>query len=186
METFLGVALGIGLAAACGFRVFVPFLIVGVAARADLVPLAAGFEWMESTSALVVLGAATLVEILAFALPWIDNLIDTIATPVAVLAGAIAMAAVIVDVPPVARWSLALIAGGGVAGTIQGTSVLARGLSTISTGGLGNFVISGVELVGSIGMSLLAVLLPGIALLVTVGIVVVITRGRARRRERPV
>jgi hypothetical protein len=184
METFVGIALGIGLATACGFRVFVPFLVAGLAARADLVPLAGGFEWIESTGAIVVFGVATLLEILAYSIPWVDNLLDAIATPVAVIAGTIAAAAVVTDLPPLVRWTLAVIAGGGIAGAVQSGSVVARGLSTVTTGGLGNFVVSAIELVGAAVMSVLSVVAPLLALALAVLIVAMLVRARRARRAR--
>ena len=184
MEALLSIALGIGLATACGFRVFVPFLVAGMAARADLLPLAGGFEWLESTGALLVLAAATVAEVLAYSIPWIDNLLDTLATPLAVLAGIVVAAAVVVDLPPVARWSLAIIAGGGIAGVVQGGTVVVRGLSSITTGGFGNFLVSLAELAGAALMSVLTVLAPLLAATAAITLVVIALRIGRRRQAR--
>lgn len=166
METVIAVLVGLGLAAAAGFRVFVPLLAVGLAARFAELPLSDGFSWMGTTPALATFGAATAIEILAYYVPWVDNLLDTVATPLALVAGAVLTAAVITDVDPVLRWSLAIVAGGGTAGLFQTLTAGTRGLSTLTTGGLGNFAVATIEWVGSVVMSILAVVVPVAAVLV--------------------
>lgn len=164
MELLLSVALGVGLATAVGFRIFVPFLVLGIAVRAGAVSLAPGFDWIGSPAALAVFSVATLLEVGAYCLPWVDNLLDVAATPVTVVAGMIATASVVADVSPLVRWTVAVIAGGGVAGMVQGGSVVGRGLSTTFTGGVGNFVLAAFELLGAVGFTVLALLLPLVAL----------------------
>jgi len=184
----LSVALGIALAAAAGLRVFVPLFALGVAARAGYVPLADGFEWLARTPALIVLGTATLVEIVAYYVPYLDHLLDVIASPSAVLAGIVATAAVLTDMPPVVKWTVAIIAGGGAAGLVQGASVAARIGSTATTGGLGNFVLSSLETFGAVGTVILAIALPLLALLVVVvmlGFAIALLFRLARRRRPP-
>jgi len=160
METALAICLGVGLAAACGFRVFIPLLAVSIAARFGYVTLAAGFQWMTGTPALVAFATATVLEVLAYYVPWLDHLLDTIATPAAVLAGMIVSASVLVDVPPFARWTVAIIAGGGAAAGVQGTTVLFRLKSAALTGGLGNPVIATIEWIGSAATAALAIVVP--------------------------
>ena len=80
METLIGVFIGIALSAACGFRVFVPLFVLGIAGRVGHVPLAGDFHWITSTVALIALGTATVVEIVAYYVPWLDHALDTIAT----------------------------------------------------------------------------------------------------------
>lgn len=184
----LALMMGIGLSAACGFRVFVPMLVVSLAARGGYLELASGFEWIATTPALATFSVATVLEIGAYYVPWLDNLLDTVASPAAVVAGTVLTASVIGDVDPFLRWALALIAGGGVAAAVQGTTVAARGVSTATTGGLLNPVASTVELAGSAGVSLLAIAVPVLAALL---VVVVFAFGlrffvRQRRRQRPV
>jgi len=185
VDAALGALLGIGLAAACGFRIFVPFLVLSVAALGGHVPLAGGFEWIGTPVALTAFALATLLEVGAYFLPWLDNLLDTLATPVTVIAGMVAVAAVATELPPPLRWTVAMIAGGGVAGVVQGGSVLARATSTLATGGLGNVAVSGLELVGSVVASLTAVLLPvlggALALLVSVAAIRMMLRRRGAR-----
>ncbi|MDX2168012.1 MAG: DUF4126 domain-containing protein [Deltaproteobacteria bacterium] len=161
----VSVALGLGLAAAAGFRVFVPLLVLGGAARAGYVGLADGFEWLATTPALVALGTATLVEVAAYHVPYVDHLLDVLATPSAVLAGVIASAAVLTDMPPVVKWTVAVIAGGGAAGLVQSATVAARIGSTAFTGGLGNILFASLEMFGAAGTALLAIALPLLGLI---------------------
>lgn len=179
MELVLSLALGIGLSAACGFRIFVPLLIMSAAARGGYLTLASGFEWLGSYPALLMLAVATLLEILAYYLPWVDNALDTLATPAAVIAGTIVTASVVADIDPWLRWMLAVIAGGGVAGLVQtGTTVL-RGLSSLTTGGLGNFIVATGEWISSFATALLAILFPLLTVLLVIALlIVIITRFR--------
>ena len=134
-ESILAILIGLGLAASCGFRVFVPLLVVSLAARSDYLDLAEGFSWMASDAALLATLIATGIEIAAYYVPWLDNLLDTIASPAAVVSGTVLFAACVTEFDPFLKWSLALIAGGGSAAVVQGGTVLTRGASTISTGG---------------------------------------------------
>jgi len=168
LETITSILLGIGLSAATGFRIFVPFLVASVAAITGYLPLSSSFEWIGTYPALTVFGAATILEIAAYYIPWFDNLLDSIATPAAFIAGAILMVAVIIGLPPLAKWALAIIAGSGAAGIVQSGTTLTRAASTATTGGLGNPVVSTVEAGSSFGLSLLAILLPVIAGIVTI------------------
>src|SRR5438876_5727222 len=136
METLLSICVGIGLSAACGFRVFVPLLVMSIAALSGHLTLAHGFEWIGSYPALVAFSVATCLEIAGYYVPWVDHLLDSVSTPAAVVAGTVITASMVTDVSPFLKWSLAAIAGGGAAGLIQGTTVLARGASTVGTGGL--------------------------------------------------
>jgi hypothetical protein len=160
MNVITSVAVGIGLAAACGFRIFVPFLVMGAAARLGWLPLSAGFAWLGSDEALLALAVATGLEAAAYKIPWLDHLLDLLASPAAVLAGALAAGAVVTDLPPLLRFAVAVVGGGGAAAMVQGATVLARLKSTAMTGGLGNPLIALAELVGSILTSILALVVP--------------------------
>ena len=182
METLLSVCLGLGLAAACGFRIFVPFLAMSVAANTGYLHLDGTFEWIGSTPALITFAAATLLEIGAYYLPWLDNLLDTLASPLAVVAGVVATASVITDVDPLLKWTLAVIAGGGLAGAIQGLTTGVRGASSLTTGGLANPIVSTFEAGGALGLALLALALPVVALAVVLLFVAFGWRRWRRRR----
>lgn len=156
----LSIALGVGLAAATGFRVFLPLLIAAIAARAGWIPLNDSFAWLASTAALVTLATAAVIETLAYYIPGVDHALDVIAGPATIAAGAIASASVMADVPPGVLWPVAIIAGGGVAGLTKGSAALVRAKTGLATGGLGNPVVSTAETVGAAGLSILAIALP--------------------------
>jgi hypothetical protein len=186
-EIALSIALGIGLAAATGFRVFLPMLVTSAAAYSGHLPLGENFAWLGTAPALAMLGVAAVVEVLAYYIPGIDNLLDTLATPAAVVAGTIVSAAVMTDVSPMLKWTTAIIAGGGVAGLTQGVTALLRAKSTVFTGGVGNPVVATAELGGSLLVSLLALAAPIIAV-VLVGIFLwfaVRLIRKITRRDRP-
>ena len=165
MEQILSILIGIGLSATCGFRIFVPLLGMSIAYHAGALNFAPGFAWIGSWPATIAFGIAMVLEIAAYYIPWLDNLLDTIATPAAVIAGTIATASMIGDATPFFRWSAAIIAGGGVAGLIQGASVAVRGVSTASTGGIANPAVSTGELVASILGTVLSILVPYVAII---------------------
>ncbi len=180
MELLLSVALGIGLSAACGMRVFAPFAVMSAAALTGQLGLSDSFGWIGTYQALVLFSVATLIEVLSYYIPWVDNLLDTIATPAAILAGAIATASVVTDMSPLMRWTLAIIAGGGTAGIIQMGTTWMRGVSSVSTGGLGNFVVATGEWMGSLTIATLSVLFPFLVLLFVAIMLIVIVRRRSR------
>ena len=142
IDLLLSIALGIGLAAAVGFRVFLPMLVMSVAAYTGHLTLSSGFAWLATPAALTMLGVAALLEILAYYIPGVDNLLDAIATPAALIAGTVVSAAVMTDLPPIVKWTTAVIAGGGAAGLTQGLTSLLRAKSTLTTAGLGNHLIA--------------------------------------------
>ena len=156
----LSIVLGIALAAATGFRVFLPMLIVSGAAYTGHLQLDNGFAWLGTLPALTMLGVAALAEILAYYIPVVDNLLDVVAAPAAFVAGTVLSAAVMTDMPPMVKWTAAVIAGGGVAGFTRGLTGVLRAHSTVLTGGLGNFIISTAELGGAILISFLALAAP--------------------------
>ncbi len=166
--------IGLALSATCGFRVFVPLLAVCIATRAEktegetYVQLAENFSWLASDPAFVVFLVAAIFEIAGYYLPIIDNFLDTLATPAAVVAGTLITAAFLVDMEPWLQWVLGVVAGGGTAGAVHATMVVARAASTVTTGGLGNPVVATVETGYSFLGSLLAVVIAPLALAVSV------------------
>ncbi len=175
MNEFLAIFAGVGLAAACGFRVFVPLFIASLVANTGMeVDFLGGFNveallgehhWLGSTPVTVMLGVATAVEIGAYYIPWIDNALDTIATPLAVAAGTVITGTMLPEFMGDGsfKWAVAMLAGGGTAGVVQGASVIARGTSSATTGGIGNPAISTAELGGSVLTAALAVFVPILA-----------------------
>ncbi len=183
-ETILSLCIGLGLSAACGFRVFVPLFIASIAAHAGHLKLSAGFDWLGSEAAMVALGVATVLEIGAYYVPWLDNFLDSVATPAAVVAGTLITASVASDMSPMLKWSLAVIAGGGSAALVQAGTVLVRAGSTAMTGGLANPLVATAELGGSLGLSAAAVIVPVVSVLLLVGVVGLGGWAIHRRRSR--
>ena len=151
----MSIMIGVALSATCGFRVFVPLLAVNIGTRAldangqPLIELAGGFDWLSSDIALMVFLVATLFEIGGYYIPWIDNLLDTIASPASIVAGTVITASFITGMDPWLQWLLGVIAGGGAAGAVQAATVVARAGSTVTTGGLGNPIVASVETSGA-------------------------------------
>ncbi|WP_087544478.1 DUF4126 domain-containing protein [Acinetobacter sp. WCHA29] len=184
METILGLCIGVGLSAACGFRVFVPLLVMSIATLLGWYEPAKDFEWLAIPSVCAALGFATICEIAAYYVPWVDNLLDTIATPAAVVAGTLSTMAVSSgEMSQFATWAAALIVGGGTAGVVQMSTVAARGVSTATTGGLGNFVVATGELIGSIVLSILAFVMPVVITVFVIILVIVVARWIHKKRK---
>ena len=160
----MSILIGIALSATCGFRVFVPLLAVNIGTRAKdadgqpLIELAAGFDWLSSDIAMMIFLVAAIFEIGGYYIPWIDNLLDSVASPAAIVAGTLITASFITGMDPWLQWLLALIAGGGVAGAVQATTVVTRASSSVTTGGLGNPIVSSVETSGAFLGSALSIL----------------------------
>ncbi|MBK6456367.1 MAG: DUF4126 domain-containing protein [Gemmatimonadetes bacterium] len=184
METLLSIALGLGLAAAAGLRVFVPVFGASLAAHLGVLPLSPSFAWVGTLPALIAFGTATALEIGAYYVPWLDHALDVVASPAAVIAGVVASAAVITDLPPLVTWTVALIGGGGAAGIVQMLSVGARVKSAVTTGGLGNPVVATGETVGAIALTAMTLLVPLVALVVCIVFVFLLARFVWRRRNR--
>ena len=183
MDAITAILAGVGLAAACGLRVFVPMLALSAACAFGFMEPPAGMKWLDSATAVFLFGVATAVEVAAYYVPWLDNALDTITTPGSVVAGTVAVAAMMPDLHPSVRWSLAVVAGGGAAGIVQTGSVLTRALSGATTGGIGNPVVSTVELIGSILLTILALVLPVIAALLVILLIIWTLRALVRWRR---
>jgi hypothetical protein len=176
MDLILAAFVGIGLSAACGFRVFVPLLGLSIASHAGHIPLTEGFEWLGSDVGLATLAFATLLEVSAYYVPWLDNLMDSITTPAAIVAGTMVSASMMTEMSPMLQWSLAAVAGGGLAGAVQTATVLVRGGSTVTTGGLANPIVSTSELAASTGITLIAIVVPMLAVLMVLACIFFIAR----------
>ncbi len=183
MQIILSILLGVSLSAAAGFRIFVPFLVMSMAGRAGFLTLSPEFAWLTSTPALIILIVATILEILAFYIPVVDNFLDLIAVPAAAIAGTVLTASVITDISPMFKWTLAIIAGGGVATAIHGVTTALRGASTVMTAGLGNNVVSSAENVSSTSISILALFSPILAIILLLVIIYSILKLRKRRKR---
>jgi len=183
-DLLLSVALGIGLAAAVGLRVFLPLLVVSIGGYVGHLHLGESFAWLGTLPAMIMLSIAAIIEVLAYYVPGVDNLLDTIASPAALIAGTLVAAAVMTDLPPMLKWTTAIIAGGGAAGLTQGATAFLRMSSTATTGGLGNAAVSTGELGGSVLLSVLALFVPllAVALVILFGWMTVRLARRLFRR----
>lgn len=185
LDYLLAGALGLALAACSGFRVFVPLLAASLAYRTGYLTPAPGFAWMGSWPAVAALGTATVAEILGYYIPVVDNVLDAITGPASVIAGAVLMTSALPDMPPMVRWGLGILVGGGTAGIIQtGTSLLRAG-STATTAGLGNPVLATLENLLAIVGSVLGLLVPVLVAALAVGVVLwVLSRLRRWQQRR--
>lgn len=173
-ETIISIFLGIGLAASVGFRVFLPLFALSLAAHLGIWELNDSWQWIGSTAALVTLGVATLVEVFGYYIPYVDNLLDSIAVPLAAVAGTAVMVSTVADLSPEITWVLAIIAGGGTAAVISGASGATRLTSTATTAGLANPVVSTLETGTSVVMSIFSIFLPVVAFILVIIIVFII------------
>lgn len=175
-ETVLSIFLGIGLAASVGFRIFLPLFALSLAAYFDVWQLNENWEWVGSMAALITFGVATIVEIFAYFIPWLDNLLDSFALPMAALAGTAVMLSTASDLDPVVTWTLAIIAGGGTATAIKGASATGRLASTATTGGLANPIIGLVETGTAAVVTTASIFTPVLAAFLVLIILIVVYR----------
>jgi|SRR5919199_2529990 hypothetical protein len=183
IEWLISACIGVGLAACCGFRIFVPLLIASLATKLGIIGAVGGFEWLSNWSTILGLTVATVFEVGAYYIPWLDNLLDTIATPASIVAGTLMSTSFLRIDDPLIHWGLGLMLGGGSAGIIQaGTSLLRLG-STTTTGGVANPVVATGENVASVGLSIFTIFLPLVAfVLIVLVLLFVIGRLIARRK----
>lgn len=184
IETLLSLCIGVGLSAACGFRVFVPLLVMSIASLMGWFEPMNGFEWLAIPSVCIGLAVATVCEIGAYYIPWVDNALDTIATPAAMVAGTLTTMAVSSgEMSQFASWAAAIIVGGGTATAVQMGTVAVRGLSTATTGGIANPVVSTGEWIGAIVVSVLSLIVPVLVVIVGIILVVIVIRWIKRKRQ---
>lgn len=183
-EIIISIFLGIGLAAAVGFRVFLPLLVLSLAGYYNIIPLNESWLWVGSLTAVITMGVATLIEIFGYYIPWLDNLLDTIALPLATLAGTAVMVATVSDLSPAVTWALAIIAGGGTAAAIKGNTAAVRLTSSTTTGGLGNPILTTVETGTSIVMAIASIFVPIIGFILVILLFFIIFRFYKKLRKK--
>lgn len=183
VNSLLAVALGVGLAASAGFRVFVPLFAASVAGHYGVLPLSGAWLWLGSPVAMIVLGVAVIVESASYLVPYVDHVLDLLAVPLAGAAGTLLVMTQTAGLDPALSWGLALIGGGGTAMAISGATAGGRLASTATTGGLANPVYAAGETGTAIGLSVLSLFLPvvavGVGLLLLLLLVVWWLRRRA-------
>jgi hypothetical protein len=173
-ETIISIFLGIGLAASVGFRIFLPLFALSLASYFDVWDLNENWQWIGSLAAVITFGVATLVEVFAYFIPFVDNLLDGFAVPLAAIAGTAVMVSTVADLDPVVTWSLAIIAGGGTATAIKGAGATGRLASTASTGGMGNPVVSTIETGTAIVVTAASIFFPILAAVLVIIILFII------------
>lgn len=185
METILGLCIGIGLSAACGFRVFVPLLVMSIASLVGWFEPMKGFEWLAMPSVCIALAVATVCEIGAYYIPWVDNMLDSIATPAAMIAGTLTTMAVSSgEMSQFASWASAIIVGGGTASAVQMSTVAVRGISTATTGGVANPLVSTGEWIGAVLLSILSLIVPVLVVVLIIVFAIFAVRWfRAKKNE---
>ena len=183
MSVALSVATGIALAAAAGFRAFVPLLAAGLAIHFGYVEAAPGFAWLGEPVVLIALAIATVTEIAAYYIPGLDHVLDVIGAPVAVAAGIVAAAGVMVGLPDWLRWFAAIGLGGTVTTAGHALTAIGRAKTGAVSGGLGNPLFATGELAGSLLLATFALLLPFIALVLVIAIIAIVVQRRRRRRN---
>lgn len=176
MDLLLSLCIGIGLSAACGFRIFVPLLVMSIAAKTGHLTLAPAFQWIGSDIALWTFAIATILEIGAYYIPFVHHVLDVLATPVAITAGIIITASMVSGLDPYLKWTLAVIAGGGAAGLVHTATAVTRGASTATTGGVANPIFATIELGSSFLTSILAVIAPVLAIVLLVLILLLVAK----------
>lgn len=189
LETVQLIVIAVALSAVCGLRVFVPPLFLSIATQLGWISVAGDFQWMATPEAAFAFGAAVLLEVSSYYIPVLDNLFDTIASPLAVVAGSVIAASQLFGIElfaeqPVAGWAVAVIAGGGLAGIIQAVTVAVRAVSTSMTAGLGNAVVATLELIGSIVFAVLSVVVPFVAVTLLIGFILLGMHTLIRHRYR--
>lgn len=175
-ETLVSIFLGIGLAASVGFRIFLPLFALSLAAYFNVWELNDSWQWIGSLAAVITLGVATVVEIFAYFIPWVDNLLDSVAVPMAAIAGTAVMVSTVANLDPLITWTLAIIAGGGTATAIKSTSAAGRITSSTTTGGLANPVFGLVETGTAAVMTAASIFMPLLAAILVIIILFLIFR----------
>lgn len=183
-ETIISIFLGVGLAASVGFRVFLPLFALSLASYFGVWELNANWQWIGSMAALITLGVATIAEIFAYFIPWVDNLLDSIAIPLAAIAGTAVMVSTVANLDPVVTWSLAIIAGGGTATAIKGAGASTRLASTATTGGVANPLVSTVETGTAIVVTTASIFAPILAAFLVIAILIFVFTIYRRLRPR--
>lgn len=183
-EWIIPVALGLGLSASAGFRVFVPLLVAAVAAKFGIIPLNDSFSWMAGWPAIICFGTATVLEILAYYIPFFDNLLDAVNAPLAIAGGTLLATAVLPADNELLKWSIGLIMGGGTAGIIHAGTSFLRLASSKTTAGAGNAVLSTGEHLAAFTFSISALFIPIVIALIIISFLILILNRWSNRSKK--
>ena len=194
LEGMLASLTGLGLSAAAGLNAYIPLLLVGVLARfTDVLTLPEPYRWIQSGWAIAVVSVLLVAELVLDKVAVVDHVNDVIQTLVRPTVGGVIFAATTAaEQADNSTWMqehpwVGVLLGVVVAGVVHATKATARPLVNATTVGAGTPVVSAAEDAASLGMSLVAVLLPvlGVVVLILLGWAAWATYRRARRRRRP-
>lgn len=174
LEVLVGICVGISLAASCGLRVFVPLFIVSIAVRFFGFPVNEHFAWVGSWLAVVILGTATIAELLAYYIPLVDNTLDMINVPLTLIAGTVMMCGVLPELHPCLKWGIAVVLGGGAASMSKLVMSIIRGVSTSMTSGFANHIVATCENVCAVMFSIFSILIPFVCFSILLVILIVL------------
>jgi hypothetical protein len=189
---------GTGLAASAGLNAYIPLLTMGLLSRyTQLIDLPSGWQWLADGWVIAILGLLLAVEVVADKIPVVDHLNDVVQTVVRPTAGGLAFGAgstseTVTVSDPGAFFSshqwVPIAAGVLIALSVHGVKAAARPVINTTTAGVGAPVASTVEDVGSVAVSVAAILVPILVLFALAALVVlsfmVIRRRRERRHQR--
>ena len=185
MEIFLSICVGLSLAACCGFRIFVPMLVANIASLFGWYHFSEGFEFMGTWIAFAILATATVCEIAAYYIPFLDNLMDKLALPLAVAAGVLISTSFLsADITPPLKWGLGIIAGGGAAGLIHAATGLLRLGSSAGTGGVANPILATGENAGAFTFAILSFVIPIVTIIAALLLIWFLVKKLLRRKQK--
>ncbi len=176
MELLLSILIGVSLSATSGFRLFIPLLVLSGFSLLGWIELSPGFAWLGTYHSFAALLIAAVLETAAYFFPYIDNLLGAAATPVKTIAGILIAASVMVEMPAMLTWTLAIILGGGSAFGGSLISNTAHAGSTVATGGSANPLLSIFESIIAFVLSVLSILAPIIAIMVLALLALIVVR----------
>lgn len=189
----IAVLTGMGLSAAAGLNAWIPFLALALLARfTDLVALPAGYGWISSWWAIGIGAVLLAAEVVLDKVPVVDSVNDAVQTAVRpAVGGLVASATAAADRLDHSTWMqqhswVTVLLGVVVAALVHTGKTAARPVVNAGTAGVGAPVVSTMEDVAAVGLSLVAILAPVLVVLLLVGLLVLALRLRAvlRRRRR--
>lgn len=178
-------ALGFSLAATTGLRAFLPLFVTAAAARLGYLTLGPSFAWLASDPALIVFGAAVVLEIAGDKIPALDHALDAAGVFVKPTAATILAGSMFTQMDPVMACVAGLVTGGVVAGGVHVVKAKVRLASSVTTFGAGNPVLSTAEDVAAVAGIALSILVPVLAAFMIASILALIGFFVVRRLTRP-
>jgi len=164
LNILFAISAGVALAAATGFRAFLPLFGLGLVARLGWTTIRPAEQWLAGDLALIALGTATVVELLADKIPVVDHVLDSIATVIRPVAAWVVSFGVLTPLGQEWAGALATVLAGGAFG-VHALKAKARVGSTLATVGTANPFLSAIEDAIALTLTLVGILAPILALL---------------------